>query len=112
MIKDIVGQEVNIGDWAVITQHNQVYVGKVIRAENSITISENRAREWYQNNRKEFDKINWKDKKAEWEKMFGIDAIKKFGIWNHDPSWVRDGKFVKVQPTKEMELQYENGKQI
>lgn len=109
MLKDIVGQEIKVGDWAVITQHNAVYVGKVVKAENSITIAENRAKEWYSNNSKLFHKLNWQERLAEWKKMFGQDALKKFGHWNEGPSWVRDGKFVKIEPTKELMLQYENG---
>lgn len=109
--KDIIGQEVKIGDWAAITQHNRVFVGKIVKANNSITIAENRAQEFLVNNPKVFDKMSWQQRSDYWISTFGTDAIKKFGHWNSIPSWVRDGKFVKIEPTKEMMLQYENGRE-
>lgn len=114
MAIDKIGQEVKVGDWAAITQHNEVYVGKVIKATTTVTIAINRAQEWLLNNQKEWNKIHWKDQEAEWEKMFGPDAIKKFGTWGfrQNPSWVRDDKYIKITPTKEMELKYENGIEI
>lgn len=113
MPKDVIGQDVKIGDWAVITQHNEVFVGKVVNAGSTITIAINRAQEWLLKNQKEFDKIkSWEKKHEEWEKMFGINAFKNFGGWGYrqNPSWVRDGKFVKIEPTKKLLDYYENGK--
>ena len=114
MAIDKIGQEVNVGDWAAITQHNNVFIGKVIKAGNkSITIAINRMQQFIveggvKNARtvKDFEDILIP--------IFGVDCIKKFGspFGYGNPDWARDNKFIKINPTRKMELDYENGVNI
>lgn len=114
MAIDKIGQEVNVGDWAAITQWNEVFIGKVIKVgEKTITIAVNRMQEYIKSDyMPKFN--NYIDKDVYLQKQFGLDYKDKFGWdgYRQNPDWVRDGKFIKITPTKKMELDYENGREI
>lgn len=100
---DRLGQEVNVGDWCAITQHNEVYVGKVIKAGNSVTIARDRIEGEVIN---KGYKRNWKQYQNELKELQKI-----FPSLTYIPtplSFVRDNKFIKITPTRDMELKYEN----
>lgn len=97
---DHIGQEIVIGDWAVVTQHNRLYVGKVIKAGNSVTIAVDAKDEFIQVN-PQFKKLPWQDK----HKV--LKAKGYSGSWNPACSWARDGKFIKITPTEEMLIAYD-----
>ena len=120
MAIDRLGQEVKVGDWCAITQHNEVYVGKVIKEGTTVTIARNRI---------ESDLIGLKQKSYYnggptyiykelgdtfenfLNKRYNIDfkTFHKSVSYSWSPlSFVRDNKFIKITPTREMELAYEN----
>jgi|TARA_R110000764_G_scaffold85829_2_gene166485 hypothetical protein len=102
---DCIGQKVELGDWCAVTQHNSIYVGKVIKAGSSVTIA--------CSSRDEFIMIDaglkrargWHDKKKYMENMFGPGVTPHI---KHSPSWARDGKFVKITPTRDMLVKYDS----
>lgn len=100
---DFIGQEVELGDWCTVTQNNSLYVGKVIKAGNSVTIACNSIDEYILTD-KNFSKIiKWDDKKTHIQAKFGPKAS-----WRStSPSWARDGKFVKITPTQKMLIDYD-----
>lgn len=102
---DHLGQEVKVGDWAAMTQNNKIYAGKVIRisAKGNPTIVRNSV--------DEFIKVNKVYKRTpDWQMQNEI-LIKKFGQeysryqWL-SPDWVRDTKFIKINPTEDMINKY------
>ena len=100
---DHIGQEVEVGDWCAITQHNTIYVGKVIKAGDSVTIATNSINEFIKTNKSFKALKSWQDRKKMIESKFGT------GTSYHDfgPSWARDGKFLKIKPTAKMEMEYD-----
>lgn len=118
MAKDFLGQQIVVGDWCAVTQHNSVIVGKVIREGNSVTIARNRIEElimldpklnnyYYLKNK---DLINILDNNniIFEDFMNNINSSGSSTYSNRPLSFIRDNKFVKIHPTKDMELKYEN----
>tara|TARA_R110002073_G_scaffold192565_1_gene351382 strand:+ start:610 stop:942 length:333 start_codon:yes stop_codon:yes gene_type:complete len=102
---DCIGQKVELDDWCAVTQHNSIYVGKVIKAGSSVTISCSSRDEFIMTDAG-LNKIKgWHDKKKYMENMFGPDATPSI---KHSPSWARNGKFVKITPTKDMLVKYDS----
>tara|TARA_R110000744_G_scaffold343653_1_gene448882 strand:+ start:1514 stop:1837 length:324 start_codon:yes stop_codon:yes gene_type:complete len=100
---DCIGQEVELGDWCAVTQHNAIYVGKVIKAGTSVTIACSSQDEFLMTNSK-FKKIKvWKNKVDYMKRRFGPDATPH----TRSPSWARDGKFIKISPTPKMQSDYD-----
>lgn len=98
---DRVGQVVNVNDWAAITQHNEIFVGKVIKAGNSITIAVDSIHEKAIKNK--IATASWAQKREWIDKNY---PHKKYSYYSW-PSWARDGKFIKITPTEEMLLAYD-----
>ena len=118
MAIDRLGQEVNIGDWCAITQHNEVYVGKVIKKANSVTIARNRieadlmkinSKIWYGANSTPKE-LNGETISDWMKRVYNVDYkdyIKQTQS-TYPLSFARDNKFIKITPTRDMELKYEN----
>lgn len=102
MAKDRLGQEVKVGDWCAITQHNEIYVGKVIKCGNTVTIAQNIREAFIIQNKLG----NWRNYEKN-KKMFE-SAFPGMRFSNNTLSFVRDNKFIKITPTRQMELDYEN----
>ena len=100
---DFIGQEIVVGDWAVVTQHNALYIGKVVKAGTSVTIAINSVDEFIKTS-KSFSKIkSWQDRSDFIKKRFGPKSI----YYPSNPSWARNGKFIKITPTEEMLISYD-----
>jgi hypothetical protein len=99
---DFIGQEVNIGDWAVVTQNNSLHVGKVIKAGNSVTIAVDSIDEFIKTDKSFINTSGWKNRRDFIKKKFGINRY-----YPMNPSWARDGKFIKITPTEEMMVDYD-----
>ena len=103
-LKDHIGQEIVVGDWAAVTQHNTIYVGKVIKANSSVTIAINSKEEFMQTNKEYLKLKNYIDKTDFLRNTFG----KRNGSGLLcGPGWARDGKFIKIEPTDEMLVNYD-----
>lgn len=111
MCKDYLGQEVSLGDWCAVTQHNQIFIGKVVKVGNSVQIAIDSCNEFLL-----FWKKDPKNPKNKWDQQ-NEAFFNKFGITKRDwyisnnyatnPTVARDGKFIKVCPTIEMEKRYD-----
>lgn len=119
MAIDRLGQEVNVGDWCAITQNNQVFVGKVVKSGNSVTIARNRIEadlmslkfSSYYNTPTYIHKELGDTFEGFLKKRYNVDfnTFKKSVNYDYSPlSFARDNKFIKITPTKDMELKYEN----
>ena len=108
MHKDHIGQEFQIGDWAAITQNNEVHVGKIvsISKNGAPTICRNNVEEWTMKN-EAYKKLgtSWKTYEAR-EKMI---KSKFPGHSGHvrKLSYCRDKKFVVINPSEKMILDYD-----
>tara|TARA_R110000803_G_scaffold15548_2_gene42912 strand:- start:259 stop:579 length:321 start_codon:yes stop_codon:yes gene_type:complete len=100
---DFIGQEIVVGDWAVVTQHNALYVGKVVKAGTSVTIAVNAQDEFTKTSSVFKNAKGWEAKALLVKKKFGPHARP----YAHQPSWSRDGKFIKITPTEEMMIGYD-----
>ena len=100
---DFLGQEVKIGDWAVVTQNNSLYIGKVVKAGASVTIAVDSEDEFIKTDSK-FGRLSWQDKKIFMTKRFGP---KSKWFPSAPRTFARDGKFIKITPTEEMLMNYD-----
>lgn len=111
--KDHIGQEIEVGDWVAITQNNKVIAGKVISisSKGSPTIARNSVEEYCHGNGK-WKKLNssWKTSQQARE-MLVKKFPRRYKAQNEACirllSWVRDTKFIKINPTEDMIIKYD-----
>ena len=105
---DHIGQEFELGDWAAITQNNEVHVGKIVSISKAgaPTICRDSVEEWAMKD-PVFKKI---------DKTWRGDGERKKAIQNKFPghsgyvrklSYCRDKKFVIINPTDAMIIAYD-----
>ena len=101
---DYIGQNVEVGDWCAVTQNNSIHVGKVIRAGSSVTISCSSRDEFIMTDAGLSKITSWVERNKYMESIFGTGATPH----TNSPSWARDGKFVKITPTRDMLVKYDS----
>lgn len=99
---DHIGQEIVVGDWAAVTQNNIMYVGQVIKATSTVTIALDSMDEFRKTD-KSYLTAKWQDQEKIIKNKFGPKATR----WVDSPSWIRHGKFVKINPTDKMIVDYD-----
>ena len=100
---DHLGREINVGDWCAMTQNNEIYVGKIIKISKNgaPSIARNSFEEFMVMDPK-FKSLSWKDKIKTLENKFG-PGHSHWGV----PSWCRQKKFVRINPTDDMIISYD-----
>jgi len=113
MAKDHIGQDIELGDWAAITQNNMVQVGKIvsISKKGAPTIARNSVEEFCQGNGK-WKTLNSSYKTSQQAREMLVQKFpKKYKAQNEAYvrllSWCRDTKFVKINPTEAMIIAYD-----
>lgn len=103
--KDHIGQLVNVGDWCAVTQKNEMYVGRVIKATTTVTIAMDSVDEFRKTDKTYLEADTWQEQAKMLKDKFGGNHNR----WGNSPDWIRHGKFVKINPTTDMLIKYDVG---